>query len=517
MNVYARKLSKKRTAVMLRKSMRVDGKVKTKIIKYFGIAHGKEELKKLRQRAYAEKRKLCPPKRDPIKVRLSALKEKDRVAEGYHDVFEKLFDELELKTCFSKIKYRQLKDVVIARIATPTSKLHTSRILEKSFQKQLSEDQIYDLMDKLLENEEEIKRKIFEATQKSSADQVINVLFFDVTTLYFESHKSDEIKEFGYSKDGKKGEVQVVLALATSEWGFPIGYHLFPGNTAEIKTLLQSLSEWEKIIPIKNVRMVADRAMMSNDNLSQMEKSNHQYVVAAKLKKLPEKLKSEILKIKRPVSRCIIEEFNYKNRRIIVEYSPNRALKDRSDRERLIQRIKTKIGLKTKTRKLVTNNGYLKYMDDDKEGSVVFNEEKEKEEQLWDGLHGIITNDFETSASDLLEQYKRLWIIEDSFRINKHSLAMRPIYHYKPRRIRAHILICYLAFFLYRSLQMKLKLNGISMSLDRVREELGHVQASILEDPKTGKAYRLPSALSKEMKLIYKILKIRRFSKAQAL
>ena len=256
--------------------------------------------------------------------------------------------------------------------------------------------------------------------------------------------------------------------------------------------------------------------MMSEANLSKIEENNNQYVIAAKLKSLPKELKEKILKTDKN-SESSIKEFEYKGRRLIVEYSAQRALKDKSDLERLIQKIKTKIGIKTTTKKLVTNNGYLKYMDEEKKGKVVFNEEKEKKEELWDGLHGIITNDFKTDAQELRSQYKRLWVIEESFRINKHSLSMRPIYHYTPKRIKAHILICYLSFTLYRSLQMKLKMNGYSMSLEKIREELSHIQSSILEDPKTGKAYRMPSSLSDEMKEVYKILKIRHLSKANAL
>ena len=503
----------------MQESLRIDGKIKTRLIKYFGISHTEEELLELRKKAYAEKRKLTAKKDKKITTNLASLVEKKRVVKGFDDVFSKLFDELDLKKIFSKIKEKYLKDLVIARIATPNSKLHTSKLLEKDFEKKLSEDQIYNLMDQLIEKESEIKAKVFESTQKHTPDQAMNMLFFDVTTLYFESQKDDELKNFGYSKDGKKGEVQVVLALATNEHGLPIGYHLFPGNTAEVKTLLKSLSDWKKAMPIKKMRIIADRAMMSDDNLSQIEGSDNHYVIAAKLKSLPEKLKKEILKLKKDIdfTKDVVKEFTYKNRRLIVNYSSKRALKDKADRDRLIQKLKTKIGLKTKTKKLITNNGYLKYMDEEKKGTVVFNEVKIKEEELWDGLHGIITNDNEANATDLISQYKRLWVIEESFRINKHSLSMRPIYHYKPKRIEAHILICYLAFSLYRSLQMKLKINDNSMSLEKIREELYRVQVSILEEPKTGKLYKLPSSLSSEIKPLYKMLKIRYSNKATAL
>lgn len=501
---------------MLRESTRIEGKVKTRIVTYFGIAHSNDELLKLKKKAYAEKRKLTAKKIPKEKVEIKSLAEKSRINEGFADVFGKLFDQLELRKNFTEIRYKQLKNVVIARIANPVSKRQTSKILERDYKVQLSEDQIYKLMDLIIEKEGAIKQKVFEVTKKLSPQATVNVLFFDVTTLYFESQKSDDLKDFGYSKDGKKGEVQVVLALATTEHSLPIGYNLFPGNTAETKTLLQSLDKWKSQLPIKTVRIIADRAMMSNNNLSTLEATNNFYVIAAKLKSLSKEQKKKILEEKqialsKGMDSSFTYEFNYLGRRLIVNYSLKRALKDSSDRSRLVEKIKSKLGKKkNKTRKLITNNGYLKFTKSTKEGEVEFDEKKILEEAFWDGLHGVITNDFTTPAQDLLDQYKRLWVIEESFRINKYSLSMRPIYHYRPKRIESHILICYLAFSLCRQMQMLLKQNNHEMSVDKLREELSLVEASLLEDKTTKKIYRVPSATSEEIKEVYKILSIKR-------
>lgn len=515
MYIYTRQLSKNRAAVMLRESTRVDGKVKTRIVTYFGIAHNHEELLQLKKKAYAEKRKLSYKATPKEKIEIKSLSEKRRINEGFADIFGLLFDKLGLKQHFTRVRYWQLKNVVMARIANPVSKRQTSKILDRDYQVQLTEDQIYKLMDCLTEKTEVIKQKVFEITKKFSSEEVINILFFDVTTLYFESQKDDELKNFGYSKDGKKGEVQVVLALATTEHGLPVGYNLFPGNTAETKTLLQSLNSWKSQLPIKTVRIIADRAMMSNNNLSKLEETNNIYVIAAKLKSLSKDQKKKILKEKQiALSKGLDNftyEFKYSGRRLIVNYSLKRALKDSSDRARLIEKIKSKIGQKkNKTKKLITNNGYLRFTKSVKEGEVELDESKVAQEALWDGLHGIITNDFIAYAHDLLAQYKRLWVIEESFRINKHSLSMRPIYHYKPKRIESHILICYLAFSLCRQMQMILKKNHQDMSIDKLREELSLVEASLLEDRITKKTYRIPSSISDETQEVYKILNIQR-------
>jgi transposase len=382
----------------------------------------------------------------------------------------------------------------------------------------LSENQIYRLMDDLLEQEEHVKRIIFETTKKLTPKQSIDLLFFDVTTLYFESQKSDDLRNFGYGKDGKKGEVQVMLALATTSNGLPIGYTLFPGNTGEVDTLLKSLDDWKKIFTIGEVTVVADRAMMSEDNLKKMEGSQLNYVVAAKLKSLPEKLKCEILSRKHEVpvevstESMLVQEHQYKGRRLVVSFNESRARKDKKDRERLIAKLKSKLGKNNQTnpKKLITNNGYLKFVNEKAEGKFVLNEDKIIQDELWDGLHGIITSKREAPAQELLQEYRRLWVIEESFRVNKHSLSMRPIYHFRTKRIKAHILICYLAFAVARFTQERLRIFDESMSLEKIREELSEIEISILEDKISGKFYQMPSKMGPKTKLIYRAIGLKR-------
>lgn len=511
MFILEKKMPRGRVAFMINHSRREGKKVKSETIKYFGIAHNKEEQKAFRKLAKAELKKLSPkPKK--ITSDVCNIREKNRIIEGIHQIFGKEFDYLGLKELFSRIKLEQLKDVVLARIANPTSKLQTSRILKNLYQKQLSEDQIYRMMDALTEQENEIQIKIFEATQNNTIQEDVNLLFFDVTTLYFESQKSDELKDFGYSKDHKIGEVQVVLALATTDEGLPIGYQLFPGNTAETKTLLQCIKEWRKKLSIKKVRVIADRGMLSDVNLCKLENENLEYIIAAKLRGLPQKLKEEILEFKKSIKEnasdlAIIKEFNYKDRRLVVGYNKSRAEKDKTDRERTISKLKNKLtNGKGKTKKLITNNGYLKYLDDAVPGEVIVNEKKILEEEMWDGLHGKLSNNYELPPIEIINQYKRLWVIEESFRLNKHSLSMRPIYHYKPKRIKSHILICYLAFAISRYVQKKVN----SLSFERIREELLQIESSTMEDQKTGKCYRIPSAMSVESLEIYKKMHVKR-------
>jgi len=522
MFVVKRKLpGKDRWCVLLCYSEREGAKVHQRTVKYFGIAHGEDELKILLQKAKLELKAQLQPSTTSAKALpttnscqetlLGEVTEVARITEGFHDVMGPCFDKLKLASLLTSTRYQQLKDVVLARIAQPTSKLHTSRLLHSVFQKELSADQIYRLMDTLVDLEDAIKLKVFKTTRQRLKDAPVDLLLFDVTTLYFESQKNDELRENGYSKDHKIGEVQVVLALATSSDGSPVGYHLFPGNTAEVKTLLECIKKWREEFQIENTIVVADRAMLSETNLSLMESEKLTYIVAAKLRSIPNKLRETIL-AKNEASNneetdqeyVRTQEHEHRSRRLVVSYSYSRASKDRSDREKLIRRLRNKLNTSDDPQSLISNRGYLKYVDEAAKGKVVLNEDKINEDAKWDGLHGVITNDKTSKAVDLLDRYRRLWIIEESFRINKHTLAMRPIYHFSPKRVRAHILICYLAFAVTRYVHQDVNIFDKSISIEMLREALAGVEVSVLKDEARGQLFTLPAPLSKEASLIYR-------------
>ena len=122
---------------------------------------------------------------------------------------------------------------------------------------------------------------------------------------------------------------------------------------------------------------------------------------------------------------------------------------------------------------------------------------------LWDGFHGIITNDTTSKSEELLARYRRLWVIEESFRIQKHHLSIRPIYHFKPERIEAHVLLCYMAFALVRHAAYRIEVQQKKISIQDIRSELWRTQSSILHDKETGKFYRVTSKMSSEARAIY--------------
>ncbi len=206
-----------------------------------------------------------------------------------------------------------------------------------------------------------------------------------------------------------------------------------------------------------------------------------------------------------------IQEHQHSGRRLIVSFSQKRANKDRKDRERLVARIKSKLnGNRTATCNLIGNSGYKKYLIEEKKGEMIFDEEQIVEEAKWDGLHGVITNDTSSQPGQLLNHYRRLWVIEESFMLNKHHLRMRSIYHFSKARIAAHILLCYLAFALSRFVQFRVQIQDQQISHQKMRDALFGTASSLLEDTTTGMFYKMPSQISPDSKTIYRAMGIAR-------
>jgi len=456
------------------------------------------------------------------KISLSELIEEKRITEGFHDVAGHAYDLMGYQTLLKHKKDNELlKDLVLMRLVEPSSKLKAKQILDTRFSRTHDIDSIYRTMDKLYPKIHEIKEKTFQRTQKITPE-TIDIIFFDCTTLYFESIETDELRRFGYSKDHRFNTTQVVLALATNGDGLPIGYELFEGNKAEVKTLLECLNSWKKSFNIKSVCFVADRAMMSDDNLKMLEQENHHhYVVAAKLRSLPTDLTSEILSEKNYQAQMInddfgwVGEFVYKKRRLIVSYKTKRASRDAYQRDQILSKLKKRIGAKGDTSKLITNQGVKKYTKSE-DSKTIIDQDKIERDSAWDGLHGVITNLSEEKSSAVLARYARLWKIEESFRINKHTLSMRPIYHFKPERIKTHIAICFMAFSVLRNMEYQVKLTQ-KISLETMLDELSHVQASYYRHIPTGKVYRMPGKFSNNASKIYKAFQIQRNNNAQVI
>lgn len=526
-------------SIQIVESYRRADQVSQKIVRHVGQAVTEREVEEMTRLAQSminemeTEKQPCLPFLDPLKVlkgnrqkkessdtvKIRNLREEQRIIDGIGDVFGKLYKDLKLdKLIGGTHKDEQWNDIlescVLARIANPVSKRRSASLLEEDYGIKIPLEKIYRMMDHVADRESDIKQRIAQTTLSLFQEQV-DVLFFDVTTLYFESIDTDELRAFGFSKDCKFKEVQVVLALVTTTKGLPITYKLFPGNTYEGGTLVEMVKDLQTQYAIKNILLVADRAMFTEENLSSMERLGIQYIVAAKLRALPKSLKTDILHA--DYAEEVIgdemhwlKEFEYKSRRLVVGYSAKRAGKDAADRQRLVDRLMKKVkGDKIKVKDLIPNYGSKKYISIEN-GSASVNQEKIKADAQWDGLHGVITNATDKTSSELLLRYRELWQIEEAFRISKHDLKMRPIFHWTENRIKAHIAICFLAFSLAKQAVYRIALQQEPMSFEQIRNELLHAQSSVVIDLASQKKYMIPSHVTVNQKKLYQAFGLKR-------
>jgi len=559
-----------RKSVQILKSVRTGKRVSQVILQHVGIARDEKQLSELRElgrklilEMEEKEQPSLPgfslleneeawerPVGDGERVNLRAMKNLEQVTEGPGEVVESLFSSLGFEEIFGvssrgKGNTEVLKKCLACALANPSSKRGMSRWLEDEGGTDVSLNRIYRMMDALAKKTDRV-REIVARETASLFETKASLLLFDVTTLYFESFEADGLRVPGYSKDNRIQETQVVLALAVTPEGFPLWYDLFPGNTFEGHTLVPVLRRCMETFSPRQTVVVADRAMFTEENLREAEGAGCSFVVGAKLRGLSRSMRDKILDAGNysplpggsdifPEGKKEREKRNGREEReeetgrpsrwysaplgdgrnLLVTWSEQRARKDACDRERLLDRLRKKLqGKKALPGKsLVTNRGTNKYLSLENangQDRYILDEEKILRDSRWDGLHGVITDlpaESAAEAQDILAHYGSLWRIEESFRVNKHDLSMRPVYHWVPRRIEAHISLTYLAFALLRHLQHRVAVRqNAVMSALAIRTALLEVQSTLMKDGETGKLYRFPKAMSENARKIYRSL-----------
>ena len=548
--MFVRLVHKKNDHVSIRivENIRKDGKVKQKTVCCVGHFHkekhkdienhkrfGEELIIKIKNEkrptlpgfekiVHAPRKRNKKEKSKDFDICSSRLKEEARIRTGIKDIYSHEYKQLGLfETINTGYKTEEaneiLEDMVLSRIDNPTSKRKSVANIERTQNKKIDLDSVYRIMDKLQDREDWVKDKIAKRTLGLFKEK-INVAFFDVTTLYFESFIPDELRISGYSKDNKVKETQVVFALMTTVGGLPLGYELFPGNTYEGGTLISAVDNLCKRYEVEDVSIVADRAMFTKENLKALDDRKINFIISAKLKKMRKDMVEKILS---DVEKKVKEkgdglsswsgEYEHDGRRLVVGYSKKRALKDRSDRNRLLERVKKRLKKgKVKVSDLIKNTGTKKYLkfDTGNKETAQLDEEKIKRSERWDGIYGIVSSHekSQVGGDELFERYKGLWQVEEAFRVNKHDLKMRPIYHWTSKRIKGHLLICYMAYALTAVIRYRLKKANVNLSIERIREELGYIQASIVRDESSGKRFLLPSRINDIQRAIYNALNL---------
>ena len=386
---------------------------------------------------------------------------------------------------FNQIPDEILRHLVIARVSQPKSKLATVDYLKSYYDEDVDLNHIYRYMDKLYNTQMELAQQIsVEHTRKIFGGK-IGLMFYDVTTLYFETSETDVLREPGFSKDGKTAESQVVLGLLVSEGGYPLSYSLFNGSQYEGFTMIPMMDDFKQRFTLgDDFVVVADSGLMNKNNVKLLHESCYKYILAACIKSENASIKQWILSLNKKDK----THYEYKREngaRLIVSYSEKRAKKDAYNRDRGIARLKKAYKSGRITKNQVNKRGYNKFLEISKDIEVVISEEKIAEDCKWDGLKGYITNT-DLNPELVIDQYHGLWVVERAFRISKGTLDMRPMFHFTERRIEAHVCICFIAYKVYKELERLIAINKIGMSVDKVLDAAKTITTIRVRMPENG-------------------------------
>lgn len=421
---------------------------------------GKQELGRLGNQS-----KLFVSENDTIVEQVfESLKNAGVRTVGPELVFGKIYDYIG----FGAIKEDLFRHLVISRLAFPLSKLKTIEYLYRYQGVLLDIDAIYRFLDKLNSKlKDQAEQIAFRHTQKILGGN-ISVVFYDMTTLYFETSDEDDLRKTGFSKDGKHQCPQIYLGLLVGLDGYAIGYDIFEGSIYEGHTLIPFLEKITAKFNLEKPIVIADAGLLSNDNIKALEQKNYEYIIGARLKNEPEKIKQQILQ--KPLADAEILKIRKENNtRLIVAYATNRAVKDEHNRNRGLQRLEKQVKAGRLTKSNINNKGYNKYLKLQGEIRIEIDYDKFNNDKRWDGLKGYITNT-KLSNKQVIENYKNLWHIEKAFRMSKTDLRIRPIYHRLQRRIEAHICLSFTAYCIYKELERVLYTEKSQLSLKKAAE-----------------------------------------------
>ena len=378
--------------------------------------------------------------------------------------------ELILDRVFKQIGFDAIDDEVfrqltLARLCQPSSKSGTVDYLKSYYDEDVNLSKIYRYLDKLYNTQQDKIQEISVEHTRKILGGKIGLVFYDVTTLYFESDYGDGFRTQGFSKDGRHSQPQVVLGLLVSAGGYPLAYSLFNGSQYEGYTMIPVVEDFVSRFGLEDFVVVADSGLMNQKNIDLLESSGYKYIIGARIKNEDAGIKAWIMTLSKRDG-AFYERLKSETCRLIVGYSDSRAKKDAYNREKGVRRLKKAYGRGSLTKEHINKRGYNKFLEISDSVEVSINHQKIVEDRQWDGFKGYITNT-NLSASDVYEQYRELWVVERAYRVTKGTLEMRPMFHFTPKRIEAHVCICFVAYKVYKELERILKLNGFNLSVDK--------------------------------------------------
>lgn len=445
---------------------------KYKVVKTIGSATTWQEIEKLENIAKQEieilsgnQQKLFGFESDAaVEKAFSLLNNANIRTVGPEIVFGKIYDYIG----FNAIEDEYFRHLVIARLAFPLSKLKTIDYLYRYQGKTLDIDAIYRFLDKLNDKLKPQVEQISFAHTLKVLNNSISVVFYDMTTLYFEASDEDDLRKTGFSKDGKHQCPQIYIGLLVGLGGYAIGYDIYEGNIYEGHTLIPFLEKISHKFNLEKPVVVADAGLLSNDNIKALQANQYEYILGARIKNESESVKSKILKTQFSNGYTASIQKSA-NTRLIVNYSQARATKDEYNRRRGLNRLEKQVKSGKLTKSNINNKGYNKFLRMSGDVTIEIDYEKYNNEKAWDGLKGYLTNT-KLTDNETIENYNNLWFIERAFRMSKTDLRIRPIYHRLRNRIEAHICISFTAYCIYKELERVLYQEKSTLSLKRAAD-----------------------------------------------
>lgn len=463
---------------------------KNKLLKTIGSSSDVFEIELLHQKAQKEILVL----RQQNELPFNQFKELEFVDSfvNYIDSLSLVGPELLLGKLFNEIGFNAIEDelfrhLVITRLVYPVSKLKTTDYLFKYKGINISVYSIYRYLDKLHKDQIATIKEISVKHTLELLGGTIAVVFYDVTTLYFEARDEDDFKRLGFSKDGKHQQPQIVLGLLVSQNGYPLDYDVFEGDKYEGDTLIPVIEHFEQKHKPEQLIVVADAGLLSNKNIEALIKKKYQYILGARIKNENTAIKKQILSVKlKDEQSAAIKRAD--GSLLILSYKRSRAKKDKENRKRGLEKLEKKITSGKLSKQNINNKGYNKYLKLEGETTISIDYDKYKEDDQWDGLKGYRTN-ANLTKEEVIDQYHQLWSIEKTFRISKSDLEIRPIYHQLKRRIEAHICIAFAACKIYKELERQLSEKKSSLSPEKVINILKTIYKVSFETPYSSKIY----------------------------
>jgi transposase len=398
-----------------------------------------------------------------------------------------------------------LNDLVIARLVYPCSKVETFEFITDFFGINHSRRDFYRTLSDLLPLKDEVERKAIYVAKKYF-DFSFNIVFYDLTTLYFESFETDEIRKIGFSKDNKASNPQIMIGLLVNNQGFPVSYQVFAGNKFEGNTVEPAIVALKKKYKIKNLTIVADSAMISEKNISLLKNNNLDYIVGARMANLPLPTIQEISgQLGQEDDKTIRITISGKDD-LVCHFSQKRYNKDKRDLEKQLARAEEILKTPSKA-EIIKRAKFLIRTQSNNEKTqekpkFELNQKLVVKAKLLLGIKGYFTshkmqNSTTNGDLEIVNKYKQLWNVERSFKISKSDLKARPIFHNKEQAIKTHILICFMALAIAKYIEIKTK-----KSIKSVIKELKRVTDARIYDKIGKREIVMRSKMNDEVKKI---------------